>query len=151
MAYRKRSQAGYAARLRLHVKIHVKNPKGFRVGGEHGTFPATLVIPFEVEELGNNHILEEASKVLQCEPTLDAIKKALINACFFHHPFPAVTTQWAWMPEATGVLGFPSVSVVLGFHGSWTTLNQAVWSILWLFGALPTMIIGILKVSKTKF
>jgi len=75
----------------------------------------------------------------------------IVGACFFHHPFPAVNTQWAWMPEATGVFGLPSVSTVLGFHGSWTTLNQAVWSILWLFGALPTMIITILKVSKTKF
>ena len=28
----------------------------------------------------------------------------IVGACFFHHPFPAINTQWAWMPEATGVL-----------------------------------------------
>jgi hypothetical protein len=57
----------------------MKNLKGFRVGGEFGTYPATLVVPFEVEELGNTHILEEASKVLQCEPALEAVKKAITD------------------------------------------------------------------------
>ena len=55
------------------------NPNGYRVGGEFGTYPATLVLPFEVEELGNTHILEEASKVLKCEPTLEAVKKAITD------------------------------------------------------------------------
>ncbi len=32
---------------------------------------------FEVEELGNKHIFEEASKALQCDPTLEAVKKAI--------------------------------------------------------------------------
>jgi hypothetical protein len=38
-----------------------------------------LVVPFEVEELGNTHIREEASKILQCEPTLEAVKKAITD------------------------------------------------------------------------
>ena len=73
--YNRQSKSGYR-----QSKVRQKsNPKGFRVDGEHGTFPATLVVPFEVEELGNGQILEEASKVLQCEPTLDAIKKAITD------------------------------------------------------------------------
>jgi hypothetical protein len=72
VSYRKKPQGNNY----LHVK---KNKIGFRVGGEHGTYPAKLVIPFEVEELGNDHILEEASKVLHCKPNLDAIKKALTD------------------------------------------------------------------------
>ena len=75
--YNRQSKSGYR---QSKVRQKSMNPKGFRVGGEHGTFPATLVVPFEVEELGNEHILEEASKVLQCEPTLDAIKKAIIKS-----------------------------------------------------------------------
>ena len=55
------------------------NPKGFRVGGEFGTYPATLVVPFEVEELGNTHILQEASKVLQWESNLEAVKKVITD------------------------------------------------------------------------
>ena len=56
----------------------LKNFRGFRVGGQ-GTYPATLVVPFEVEELGNTHILEEASKVLKCGATLEAVKKAITD------------------------------------------------------------------------
>ena len=58
--YNRQSKSGYR---QSKVRQKSMNPKGFRVGGEHGTFPATLVVPFEVEELGNEHILEEASKV----------------------------------------------------------------------------------------
>jgi hypothetical protein len=74
--YNRQSKSGYR---QSKGRPKSMNPKGFRVGGEFGTYPATLVVPFEVEELGNEHILEEASKVLKCEPTLDAIKKAIIN------------------------------------------------------------------------
>jgi hypothetical protein len=73
--YNRQSKSGYR-QSKVRQKL---NPKGFRVGGEHGTYPATLVVPFEVEELGNEHILEEASKVLQCEPTLEAIKKTITD------------------------------------------------------------------------
>ena len=55
-----------------------KNVRGFRVGGQ-GTYPANLVVPFEVEELGNTHILEEARKALKCEATLEAVKKAITD------------------------------------------------------------------------
>jgi hypothetical protein len=72
----------------------------------------------------------------------------IVGTAFFHGPFPSINLQWAWMPEATGVFGLPSVSSLVGFHGSWTTLNQAVWSILWLFVALPVALVAIFKVLK---
>jgi hypothetical protein len=74
--YYRQSKSGYR---QSKVRQKSMNPKGFRVGGEFGTYPASLVVPFEVEELGNEHILEEASKVLQCEPTLEAITKAITD------------------------------------------------------------------------
>src|SRR5208283_4111735 len=74
--YNRQSKSGYR---QSKVRPKSVNPKAFRVGGEFGTYPATLVVPFEVEELGNKHILEEASKVLQCESNLEAIKKAITD------------------------------------------------------------------------
>ncbi len=64
--YNKRSKSGYRQpKANLHVKT--ANLKGY---------PATLVVPFEVEELGNTHILQEASKVLQWESNLEAVKRS---------------------------------------------------------------------------
>jgi hypothetical protein len=63
----------------------------------------------------------------------------------FGQPLPAWNINWNWMPQATWAapLFYP-----FGFNNSWTTLNQVVWSILWLFVVLPVGIVVIFKFPK---
>lgn len=53
---------------------------GYRVG-EIGESSASHVIDFEVKELGNDHILTDAAKVLKTKSSNSAVQKA-INLCF---------------------------------------------------------------------
>jgi len=49
------------------------NRLGYRVGEPQVT-NAKALVEFEVEELGNEHLLVDVGKALQCEPNLEAIK-----------------------------------------------------------------------------
>lgn len=53
---------------------------GYRVG-EIGESKAFQVIDFEVKELGNEHILTDAAKVLKSKPTKSAVLE-VIKSCF---------------------------------------------------------------------
>ena len=53
---------------------------GYRVG-EIGESKASQVIDFEVEELGNDHILTDAAKVLNSKPAKSAVLE-VIDSCF---------------------------------------------------------------------
>jgi hypothetical protein len=52
------------------------DPTGYRVGEPQFT-NASKVIEFEVEEMGNAHLLDDVGKALNVEPTLDAINLAI--------------------------------------------------------------------------
>ena len=75
MTYRARRRSSYG----LHVKKgrgHGAQRFGYRVG-EVAADKAAAVITFEIEELDNTHILREAAKQLNCQPTLPAVLKAV--------------------------------------------------------------------------
>ena len=74
----------------------------------------------------------------------------IVGSLFFGHAFPAWSLQWSWMPCATGVLGLPSVSSLLGFRGSWTTVNQAWWTGIWRFAVLPAVTAAVFKFPVKK-
>jgi hypothetical protein len=69
----------------------------------------------------------------------------IIGYFFFGQSFPAVNAQWSWMPQATWLAPFFNI---FGFNGSWTTLNEACWSALWLLVVLPLALVAIFKLPK---
>jgi hypothetical protein len=60
----------------------VKPGKNFKAGyrvGEPAETSASKVLEFEVEQLENEHILSEVSRTLNCQPSLDSIKKTVCD------------------------------------------------------------------------
>jgi len=53
-----------------------KTKHGFRIGEVYET-KATSVLSFEVNELGNTHLLEDAAAVLKCQPNLEDINREI--------------------------------------------------------------------------
>ena len=65
-----------------------------------------------------------------------------VGTLFYHQPYPGWGVQWQWMYESS------TISHWLGWSGSWTTLNQFCYTLIWLFIVLPLGLVAIFNAGK---